>query len=377
MRDSLRILFLITELDTGGAQKALARLLASLNRSRFKPHVACLYHGDKTVAQEIRALGIPLTDLRMQAKWRADALWRLYRLLRRQQPAILHTWMFHANLPGRLLGRLAGVPIVITSRRNVNIGGPARERLLRWTSGLDDAVIAVCELARQAEIERAGAAPHHVATIYNGVDVTAFSRSDPEADARIRDTFDIPADAPLLGAIGRLHPQKDFGTLLAAVAQLRRQVPDAHLLLVGDGELREELVNHARSLGLGDCVTFAGHRTHIPEILAAIDVFTLTSLWEGLPNVILEAMAAGLPVVATRVGGVPEVVVAGETGLLVPPRDPDALSRAIVTLLRDPALRQTMGRAGQERVRHRFSVEQMVRRTESLYERLLAEKGLA
>jgi glycosyltransferase involved in cell wall biosynthesis len=123
-------------------------------------------------------------------------------------------------------------------------------------------------------------------------------------------------------------------------------------------------------------VVFAGHRTDVPEILQALDIFVLPSNWEGLPNAVLEAMAAGLPVVATRVGGVPEVVVEGQTGILVPPRDPNALADALLTLLRDPNLRRRMGQAGRQRVQEYFSVDQMVSKTETLYEQLLSEKGL-
>ena len=371
------LLHLITELDTGGAQKALARLLAHLDRTRFTPHVVCLYNGDKAVAQEIRALGVPVTDLGMTGKWRLDAFWRLYRLLRRERPTILHSWMFHANVPGRVIGRLAGVPIIIISRRNVEIGGEMRERLLRWTAGLDDKVVAVCELARRAQIERTHVAPQHVVTVHNGLDVAEFGAPNPEARATIREAFGIPPTAPLVGSVGRLHPQKDFTTLLKALVRVRDRLPDVHLLLVGDGELHADLTRQAHTLGVATSVTFTGYRSDILDILATLDLFVLPSLWEGLPNALLEAMAAGLPVVATAVGGTPEVVVDGVTGFLVPPRDPQALADAILRLLRDPELRQRMGEAGRARVAAHFSIEQMVHKTEALYEQLLAEKGLA
>lgn len=373
-RKEIKILHLITELSTGGAQKALACLLRHLDRGRFIPAVACLYNGDKIVAQQIRALGVPVTDLGMTAKWRCDALWRLYRLLRRERPTILHTWMFHANLSGRVLGRLAGVPIVISSRRNINIGGPWRDLLNRCTAWLDDAVIAVCESAREAEIKRASAAPDKVVTIYNGVDAGRFATVNLRAAAQVRHFFGIAAEAPLLGAMGRLHPQKGFSDLLAALVQVREAIPSVRLLLVGDGGLRDSLETQAREMGLSGLVTFAGMRTDVPEILSALDVFVLPSLWEGMPNVLLEAMAAGLPVVATAVGGTPEVVVDGVTGLLVPPRDPAALAQAIATVLRDADVRRRMGEAGRERVERCFSLEEMVRRTEDLYEELIREK---
>jgi glycosyltransferase involved in cell wall biosynthesis len=373
----ISILHLITELDTGGAQKALARLLARLDRERFAPHVACLYNGDRAVAQEIRQLGIPVTDLGMTAQWRLDALWRLYRLLRREQPVILHAWMFHANLLARTVGRLAGVPLILTSRRNVHIGPPVREHLKRLTASWDTRSIAVCELARQVEIERAGAAPDNVIVICNGIDAGRFPILTPEARTTARRHLGVPADVPVLGAVGRLHPQKGLPDLLSAFQVLKSPRPKAHLLIVGDGECRVDLGRQVQQRHLAGAVTFTGQRDDVPQLLALMDVFVLASHWEGLPNVVLEAMAAGLPVVATTVGGTPEVVVDGVTGFLVPPRDPEALADAILRLLRDPDLRRRMGEAGRARVAEHFSVEQMVGKTEALYEQLLKEEGLA
>jgi glycosyltransferase involved in cell wall biosynthesis len=283
--------------------------------------------------------------------------------------------MFHANLPGRVLGRLAGVPIIITSRRNENIGGAMRERFNRWTAHLDDRVVAVCELARQAEIERAGVAFEHVVTIYNGVDVTQFPVASVQATAQARRAIGMPFKVPLVGSVGRLHPQKGFSDLLTAFVQVRQRIPSAQLFVAGDGELREGLEAQARSLGMAEAVTFTGVRADVPKILAALDLFVLPSLWEGMPNAVLEAMAAGLPVVATAVGGTPEVVMDGVTGLLVPPQDPSALAQAIERLLRDPDLRRTMGRAGRRRVEQHFDVRETVRQVEDLYETLLREKG--
>jgi len=366
----IEILHLITELDIGGAQKALARLLAHLDRQRFEPTVVCLYNGDKAVAQEIRQLGIPVFDLRMTAKWRFDALWRLYRLLRREHPVILHTWMFHATLIGRLVGILAGVPIRISSRRNVEIGGPVREWINRWTLWMDNRVIAVCEEARKAEIHRGGAPPQKVVTIYNGIEVLPLSTREA-ARENLRAVLGLPPHALLVGIIGRLHPQKGHRVLLEAATHVVARDWQVYFILIGDGPLRHSLEAIAREQGLAGRVHFLGTRHDIPQLLAAMDLFVLSSFWEGMPNAVLEAMATGLPVVATAVGGTPEVVVDGVTGLLVPPRDPVALAQAIERLLADPELRHRMGQAGRERVEQHFSVEQMVRKTEALYEELL------
>ena len=369
----ISVLYLITELDAGGAQTALYRLLKHADQTRIKPVAACFYNGDKLMANKIRQLGAPVVDLQMTTFWRIDALWRLYKLLRRERPSILHSCLFHANFLGRIVGQLARVPVIITSRRNVEIGGPWRERLKRWTVSLDDKIVAVCAAARQAEIERAGAPPEKVVTIYNGIEPNDYTVN---ARQTIRREFDVPPSAKLLGTVGRMHPQKGHVYLLTALRRVRERFPDARLLVVGDGRLRAQLQSQVHEQQLEDGVTFTGVRSDIPEILSALDLFVLPSLWEGLPNVILEAMAAGLPVVATAVGGAPELVADGQTGLLVPPAQAEALEQAIMQMLENPAQAKNMGQAGHERVLTHFSLAQTVAATTALYDELLTAAGV-
>ncbi len=357
------ILHLITELDTGGAQKALARLLSRLNRRRFAPAVACLYNGDKAVAREIRTLGIPVTDLGMTAKWRLDAFWRLYLLLRRQRPIILHTWMFHANIPGRVLGRLAGTPIIISSERTMGQESRWRYRLNRVTDPLTNHVICVSRQVADFVVREVGIPQQKVVVIPNGIDLQAFAHLPARRQARA--ALGLPPDKPIVGTVARLDPVKRLDILLQAAASLR----DVHAIIVGDGPERIRLEALSRQLGMYSRVHFAGEQEDVRPWLAAMDVFVLASDWEGMSNALLEAMATGLPTVATAVGGTPEVVIDGVTGSLVPPHEPAALARAIERLLADFDLRQRMGNAGRERVRKHFSVEEMVRATESLYEK--------
>lgn len=368
----IRIVHLITELDVGGAQQALLRLLANADRSRYDITVLTLYNGDKPLGKAIAALDIPVIDLGLDKPWRLYAVIRLYAELRRRQPAILHAWMFHANILGRLVGRAAGVPSIITSRRSVEVGGDRREWIKRLTQSLDDAVIAVSDVVAVAEVERAGAKQDKVITVHNGLDVAEFKA---EASPTMREGLGLGADDLVVGTVGRLQPVKAHQSLLAMVAELAPRWPQLRLVIVGDGPLRSDLEQLVMTYNIRGHVHFTGTRRDVAAILPTFDLFVLPSRWEGLPNAVLEAMASARPVVATAVGGTPEVVVEGVTGLLVPVGDQAALNGAIERLLADKSRRTTMGEAGRKHVQDRFSVHFMVDKVQALYERLLRQQG--
>jgi glycosyltransferase involved in cell wall biosynthesis len=365
---SVRVLYLITELNIGGAERVLARLMAHLDRDRFTPTVACFYGGHGPVADEIRTLNIPVIDLGMTAKWRWDALWRLYCLLRRERPTVLHTWMFHANIPGRVLGRLTGVPAIISSERTMGQEGSLRRWLNCLTASLADQVVCVSQRVADFVVQDVGIPRHKILVIPNGIDLRDFEHLPGKHQARAM--LGLSSDRMLVGTVARLNSVKRLDVLLQAMGSLL----GVYAVIVGDGSERAPLEAISERSGLAGRVHFAGQQDEVQTWLAALDVFVLSSDWEGMPNALLEAMAAGLPVVATAVGGTPEVVVDGVTGLLVPPRDPVALAEAITRLLHDPDLRRQMGQAGRERVKERFTVERMVSRTEALYRELIAEK---
>ena len=369
----VRVVFLITELNIAGAEKVVARTATHLSKDRYRVLVSCLY-GPGPVAGEIRAASIPVMDLEAQSKWDLRVVYRLFRLLKRENIQILHSHLFHANLLGRIAGKMAGVPIVISTRHSVDIGGRGREWINRWTKRWTDVTIAVSDQACEAERRWSGTKSGEIVTIYDGIKTEAFERADLQESKELKRKLGIESDAPVIGMIARFHRAKGHSYLMEAMPYILDQFPKAKVLLIGGGELRPTIKEKVQKLGLTDSIIFTGIRQDIPRILSALDLFVLPSLWEGLGIAILEAMAAGLPVVATRVGGIPEVVEDRVTGLLVPPRDPEALAKAIIALLQDRERAKDMGRAGRERVEKHFSVERMVQQTEALYEELIGEK---
>lgn len=284
--------------------------------------------------------------------------------------------LFHTQNTGceesPVAARLAGVPRVVgTFHVNSKIDlrgvrGGARHRLLEFVSNQClDTAIAVSRDTANDWVRRSRISPARVVTIHNGIDPETYRRRLSPAAARER--FGLPVDGPVIGAVGRLDEAKGLTYLLDAAARLRPEFPALRVVLAGDGPLRPQLEARTAQLGLAGAVRFLGFQHDVQPVMDALDVFALPSLSETLGYAFLEAMATELPAVGTRVGGIPEVIVDGETGVLVPPRDAAALANGIAGLLRSPATRRRMGAAGRERVVRRFNEQDMVRRTLDVY----------
>jgi glycosyltransferase involved in cell wall biosynthesis len=287
------------------------------------------------------------------------------RFLRRWRPDVLHCHLPLAGVVGRLAGRLARVPVVYTEHNVMERYRPWTRRLNVATWRLQDHAVAVSGEVADS-IRRHAPASVPVTTIPNGVPVAAFA-PDPTARARTRATLGVPADAPVAGTVAVFRVQKRLDLWLEAAARIARALPAARFLLIGDGPLRAELEARAAALGLGDAVHFVGLQTDVRAYLAAMDVYLLSSDFEGLPLGLLEAMAAERPAVATMVGGVPEVVVDGRTGTLVRPRDVDGLADATTALLAEPELRRRMGLAARARADRHYSIDEMTAGLERLW----------
>ena len=358
------ILYLISELDVGGAEKSLFHLATGLDARFGRPAVACLW-GRGRLGQWLQDAGIEVIHLHGHRVGLLAAAFHLRKMLKSGRFTLLHTFLFHANIAGRLAAAGTGVP-VISSIRVTETDRPFRVTIDRLTSRRVVAETCVAEAVRQWSIQH-GLPADKLITIPNGIDCPA-SQPSP---ARIKDDLGLPDGARLALFIGRLHRQKGPDVLLQAARILCPQMPNAHFVLAGDGPLEGSIRRHAERYGLAGHFHLLGRRDDVPALLAVADLLVLPSRWEGMPNAVLEAMAAGRPAVAANVGGCPELIIDGQTGLLVPPENPDALAEAIRRLLSDATLAARMGQAARRRAEQEFSIEKMVRRNEELYDRFL------
>jgi|SoiMethySBSTD1v2_1073268.scaffolds.fasta_scaffold42596_2 glycosyltransferase involved in cell wall biosynthesis len=354
----------------GGTERALLQVLAGLDRSRWRP--VLLHRPESGLApllQEARHLGV---ELRTVPQLRGVQGWArlpaLVQQIRRERAAVFHahlTWPLACRM-GLLGAALARVPAVVaTAQLFVDLPPSGWTTMQhRVVSASVDRYLAVSRQVAAQLRERFGVRPDKITQVPNAVALDQFPRAVSPAPARPAD----PAAPQTVLTVARLDPQKGLHHLVAAAAL----VPEARVMVVGEGPERRALETKIAHLGLGDRVHLLGFRSDVPDLLAGSDLFVLPSLFEGLPLSILEAMAAGKPVVATAIGGNDEAVVDGATGLLVPPGDPRALADAIRALLRDPERRRRLGEAGRRRAEAEFSATAMVRRVAAVYDELLA-----
>ncbi len=368
----LKVLQLIPTLDRSGAEKQMVMLAKGLPRDRFHVEVATLTRLGAFEA-ELSAAGIPVTTFRKRLKLDPLALVRVARFLKARKFDVVQSWIFAANTYGRVAARLAGVPVVIVAEMAVDLwkGRSDRyidRRLATWCDRLVGNSHAVVDFYREL-----GVPDDRLAMIYSG----AEDEEPPLVDARaIRAEFGFEPQAPVILFAGRLAEQKRVDDLLKAVDLLQHVQPDLRTLIVGEGPLRERLEHTARAYDLASRVCFLGHRSDVPRLMAAADAVVLPSSYEGLPNVVLEAMRFRKPVVATAAPGTTELVVDQETGLLVPVGNAMLLARAIRDLVRDPALARRLGEAGRGRVETYFRADAMVAHFADLYENVARAKGI-
>lgn len=367
----IRLMHITNDLEIGGVQELLLLLLKNLNKERFRLYLGTVCAKGELV-RDIEDLGVqvryyPCIRRNLLFKWITPyQVFRLSRWMREERIDIVHTHLFLGGLIGRVAALLARVPAVIHTEHNTyywkrfyHVG------IDRILAKFTEKIIAVSQAVQDFTLKQEGISPDKFTVIYNGIDYERFDIGIGKD--RIREEFKIPLGAPLVGSIGRLVPQKGFKNLLLAAAKVLEEIPETKFLIVGDGPERRNLEVEACRLGISEDIIFTGFRRDIPQILSTVDLFVLASLWEGMGLVLLEAMAAGRPVVATAVGPIPEIIEDKITGVLTPPSDPDSLALAIISLLKDRGRTDRMGEIGRSRVRERFGIKRMAEKIEGLY----------
>ena len=377
----IRVAHLITRLDPGGSAENTLLTLKGLDPERYT--LALIY--GKTddppieTLQEIKVRGVEviyMEDLIRSVRPDKDlwVLFKLYRLFRDRKFDIVHTHSSKSGLLGRLAAHWAGIQhIVHTPHGHVFYGyfNPLTNLIFiqieRWLGKITDRLIALTERGKEEHVAYRILPPEKIIPIYSGILIEKFQ----ENDIRIAPEFKGLGLGPFVGMVARLVPIKGHRYLIGAIPKILQETPTARFLLIGDGPLRETLEGQCRSLDISHAVLFLGERQDVRPFLKGLTVVVLTSLNEGMGRVLLEAQAMGKPVIGTKVGGIPEVIKEGETGLIVPPEDSEALAEAITTLLKDYRRRQVMEETARKWVSERFGIDEMVSRITKVYEELL------
>ncbi len=371
----LKVCIVLPKLQIGGAEMHVLSLLRQIDPARFVVSLMCLSPGDSRMEEEADRYVESFVTVGFRWRRCLVSFAKMTRFLRAGRFDVVHCHLPPADTVGRLAGWFAGVPAILTTEHGKFLWKPwyylAIERML---GAITDARICVSRDIVEIRRRREGTPERKLVYIPNAVDTVRF-RSPSRDRARVFAEFGWDPAQPLVVAVGRLEPEKNYELLVRSIDRLRSRFPSIRCLLVGDGRCRAELANLVDSLGIASLVTLAGARADIPDLLGAADVFVLSSLKEGLPVSLLEAMAAGRGIVATSVGGIPETIRDGESGLLVPSGDVEALAGGIARLLADEGLRARLGRSARDDAERDYDVRKIVGRVESLYEETYRRKA--
>jgi len=361
------IVFLITALGLGGAETQVVRLATGLAERGWQVSVVSMVPKAHN-AEALEQRGVPVFSLNMLPGFPDPrGVLALVRYLRQHRPTILHAHMVHANLLARVVRLLAPVKVVISTAHNIDEGGRWRELAYRLSDPLTNLTTQVSQAGLERYVQVGAVAANKIRFVPNGINTAEF-RPDPLERLRLRDELGLGQDFVWLAA-GRLTEAKDYPNLLEAFQKVQQR--DSRLLIGGTGELLEALKTLAQNLGIAERVGFLGLRKDMPSLMNAADGFVLSSAWEGLPMVLLEASACGLPMVATDVGGNREAVHQGVTGFLVPPKDSTRLASAMSKLMAlPPSQRRQMGEAARKFVQESYSLESVLSQWEAIYHQL-------
>jgi glycosyltransferase involved in cell wall biosynthesis len=376
---ALHVAHAVLSLDVGGLERIVVDLVREGRRLGQRVSVLCIERPG-TLAPQVESLGARLVCLGKEPGLQLRSNSVIHNTLHELRPDVLHTHQVGALFYAGRAARAAGIPLVVHTEHSNNVrksqGGYFRRQRLSWlwwwAARSARKFYCVSQDIADEMAARRLVGREKLAVIFNGINTEPFR--EPRDREGLRRTLGIPLDAPIIGTLGRLNEVKCQDLLLRAFARLRAEFPTAHLLLVGDGPMRNPLIEETARLGITEAVHFAGYQPHPERFLGAMDLFALTSRMEGLPLAILEAWAAGLPVVASSVGGVPDLIAPGRTGLLFPSGDEETLVAKLAELLRETERARALGDAGREEVFARYDLRRMAADYERHYRELLGHK---
>ena len=371
--EKIKALHIVEDLKIGGAERVIADIAAGLDKKNFEVSVLCVTRGGE-IADELIEQGIEVKILGIFSYHNPLNILKLARLLRKERPDIVHTHGYFGSVIGRIAAKLAGVLIFINHVHSTYWEYRKSHILMEKFLSLFTHKIICCSKAVEDFVrDQERIKPAKTLVIYNGVDEDRFSA--PKDPSSLKTQLGIDSGDSVVGTVSSLTPHKGHEHLFQAAPMILEACAPVKFLIVGEGILREKLEKLTKNLNLFSKVIFAGTRKNIPDLLSAMDIFVLpSSSREGLGISIIEAMATEKPVVATDIGGIPEVIKNGETGYLVPPRNPEALAQAIIKLLQNPAKAKAMGKQGRIRFKEKFTKKRMLSGVENLYEALINQK---
>ncbi len=363
------VLHLIGALSPGGAERNLCYLAPSMAASRFRYGICCLVRRGEFAADVERG-GVPVWELGYRKRYTCSSIWRLSRLLRRHRVKVLHTHLFVSGLVGRLAGLLAGTPVMITHEHGKTLWKKWYHRLFeRMALPVTDMRIAVSRDILNLRLEREHTPPSKMRLVHNAVDPRAFEIGE---DVRVARRRELGVENNfVIGTVGRLVDAKSFDLLLEVARDVCTQRSDARFVVVGEGPLGDTLRDLAESRGLSGKVLFLGKRTDIPDLMAAMDLYLITSKREGLPLTLIEAMMSAKAIVSTSAGGIPDAISPDREGILVEPGDKAGLSEAVLALMDDPDRRRSLGARARSEAVERYSPGKILEELEQIYIELL------
>ncbi|MBI5604001.1 MAG: glycosyltransferase [Deltaproteobacteria bacterium] len=376
MEDKIKILYVFAALPVGGAEQVLVTELQGLDKDLFSPMV-CVISEKGPVGEQIEQMGIPVIPLHRMKNNRFDfgIIREIKEIILQKKISIVHTHLYDGGKYGRIAARMARVPGIVHTVHNIYIKRRTKHHLInRALACITDQIIAVSEAVKASVVRYDRINPEKIEVIHNGIDPSRLDQ--PLEREEWRSKLGIKPGEFVIGVVARLEEQKGHQYLLEALSLRPDLLPSLKVLIIGDGKLRSVLEEESKRRGLSTQVLFLGTRKPIIPILLALDLFLLPSLWEGFSMAILEAMAAGVPVIATRVGGAGEVITSGRDGFLIPPADAPSLAAAIEDALRHREKYQAMAQLGRDKVRQSFSQENHMELLQGLYLKTLLQKGL-